>query len=93
MPAGSMDAIMNHNIEDDIITLGFAARLLLTNLDRDIIIDRAFESMADFGISDRVGLFLHNHQGTLCCAGGLIHGDLARRAFTVNLEEAPGCKL
>ncbi len=88
-----MEEIMNHNIEDDIITLGFAARLLLTNLDRDIIIDRAFESMADFGISDRVGLFLHNNEGDLYCVGGLIHDDIERHYFILNMEGTPWLKI
>lgn len=88
-----MEELMNHDIEDDIITLGFAARLLLTNLDRDIIINRAFESMADFGISDRVGLFLYNAEGDLHCVGGLIHDDTERRFFPLELEEAPWSKI
>jgi len=84
---------MNHNIEDDIITLGFAARLLLTNLDRDIIIDRAFESMADFGVSDKVGLFLQDQPGELHCVGGLVKGHKEKRSFPVDLEGTPWQKV
>jgi two-component system, cell cycle response regulator len=84
-----LEEILKHNIEDDIITLGFAARLLLTNLDRDIIIDRAFQSMADFAISDKVGLFLHNHEEDLYCVGGLINGRVEKRSFKINKNDMP----
>lgn len=84
-----MDAIIHHNIENDIITLGFAARLLLTNLERDIIIERACEAMADFGVSDRLGLFLFDQKGDLLCVGGFVQRIFQKRAFVVITEETP----
>ena len=80
------EALINHNIEDDIITLGFAARLIMTNLDRELIIERASESMGDFGKSDNIGLFLINHEGQLFCAGGLIGNAGVTRIFKVATE-------
>ena len=84
-----MEAIINHNIEDDIITLGFAARLIMTNLDRELIIERASESMGDFGKSDNIGLFLINQKGRLFCAGGLIGNAGVTRFFKVATENTP----
>ena len=84
-----MAGIMNHNIEDDIITLGFTARLLLTNLERDIIIDRAFTTMADFGISDRIGLFLQDYQDDMYCVGGMVHKRIERKSFMIHMEGTP----
>ena len=84
-----MKRIVDHNIEEDIVTLGFAARLLLTNLDRDVIIDRSFESMSDFGLSDRVGLFLYDSDEVLRCVGGDIGEEKRKCSFPVAVEGKP----
>jgi len=81
-----METIINHNIEDEIISLGFAARLIMSNLDRELIIERASESLGDFGKSDNIGLFLLDKEGQLLCAGGLIGKESVTRFFTVELE-------
>ena len=81
--------IANHNIEDDMITLGFAARLLLVNLDRELIIERAFESMADFGASDRIGMFVFDQEGFLACVGGLIDNGKEKRSFRIDELASP----
>ena len=83
------EALINHNIEDDIITLGFAARLIMTNLDRELIIERASESMGDFGKSYNLGLFLLDLEGQLLCAGGLIDNAGVTRFFKVETEGTP----
>ena len=75
-------------MESDIITLSFATRLLLANLDRELIAERAVESLADFGKSDRVGLFLLNEDGRLVCACGFIDGIPQKRSFLVDLTDA-----
>lgn len=80
---------MDHDIEADIITLGFAARLLLTNLDRELIIERAAENLGDFGKSENVGLFLLEPEGRLLCVGGLIANGSVTRSFTVEVEGGP----
>ena len=81
-----MEALINHNIEDEIISLGFAARLIMSNLDRELIIERASESLGDFGKSDNIGLFLLDKEGQLLCAGGLIGNVSVTRFFTVERE-------
>ncbi|MDD5169189.1 MAG: GGDEF domain-containing protein [Syntrophales bacterium] len=81
--------VKNHNIEDDIITLGFTARLLLTNLDRSMIIERAFESMADFSLSDKLGLFIFNNEGLCVCIGGSLDESIEERSFVVETEGTP----
>lgn len=81
-----METIINHNIEDEIISLGFAARLIMSNLDRELIIERASESLGDFGKSDNIGLFILDKEGQLLCAGGLIGNESVTRFFTVELE-------
>jgi diguanylate cyclase (GGDEF)-like protein len=90
MEKGSlMESITNHDIEDDIITLGFAARLLMTNLDRKLIIERASENLGDFGKSENIGLFLMEQEGQLLCLGGLIGNVGVTRLFKVELEKTP----
>ena len=84
-----MDKTIRHDIENDIITLGFAARLLLTNLETEIIIERACETVADFGQCDRIGLFLFNQKGDLFCVGGFGDKRFQKRSFIVITEETP----
>jgi two-component system, cell cycle response regulator len=81
-----MEALMKHNIEEDIITLGFTARFLMTNLNRELIIERATESLGDFGKSDNIGILLLDAEGKLHCAGGLIGNVQVTRSFTVALQ-------
>jgi diguanylate cyclase (GGDEF)-like protein len=78
-----------HDIEEDIITLGFAARLLLANLDREMIIERAAENLGDFGRSANVGILLLDQEGQLLCPGGLIAHAGTTRSFKVPLEGTP----
>jgi diguanylate cyclase (GGDEF)-like protein len=84
-----MEALIEHDIETDIITLGFAARLLLTNLDRELIVERAAENLGDFGKSDNVGIFLLEPEGQLLCPGGLIARAGVTRSFRVPAENSP----
>lgn len=84
-----MDEPIKHDIEEDIITLGFAARLLMANLDRDLIIERAAENLGDFGKSENVGLFLLEPEGQLLCVGGLIGNAGVARSLKVALEGTP----
>ena len=46
------------NLEVDIIALSFAARLILSDLDHNLIISRSLESLADFGRTEKVALYL-----------------------------------
>jgi len=72
-----------YDVEDDMLTLGFAVRLLMTNLDRELIVERAVESLGDFGRSAHVGLFLLDQEGRLFCAGGMVENAVASRTFPV----------
>lgn len=84
-----MDNTIRHDIENDIITLGFAARLLLTNLETEVIIERACETVADFGLCSRIGLFLFNPKGDLICVGGFVNKQYEKRSYIVILENTP----
>jgi diguanylate cyclase (GGDEF)-like protein len=84
-----LEEITLENIEDDIITLGFTARLLLSNLDKDQIIERASESLGNFGKSNRIGLFIRDQEDHLMCVGGLVENSAQRRSFEVDIENTP----
>lgn len=82
-----MDKQMCIDPEVDVIALSFATRLLLTDLDRKLIIERAIESLADFGRTDRVGLFLLDPVGQqLIGKGGLISKGKISRPLKIDLE-------
>ena len=74
--------------ECDIIALSFAARLLLTNLERELIAERAVESLADFGKSDRVGLFMLNDEDRLMGVAGFVQGAPQKLSFPLDLADA-----
>ncbi len=60
-----------HDPEGDVIALSFATRQLLMDLDRDHILERAVESLSDFGRTERLGLYLLEDDGeTLLGYGG-----------------------
>jgi diguanylate cyclase (GGDEF)-like protein len=84
-----MENPTNQHIEDEIISLGFAARLIMSNLDRKLIIERASESLGDFGKSGNVGIFILDKEIHLLCAGGLVGNASVIRSFTVELEHTP----
>ena len=52
------------NLEVDIIALSFATRLILSDLDHNLIVSRSLESLADFGRTDKVGLYLLDDKGS-----------------------------
>lgn len=82
----NMETPINHHIEDEIISLGFAARLIMSNLDRKLIIERASESLGDFGKSSNLGIFVLDKERQLLCVGGLVGNACVIRSFTVELE-------
>lgn len=76
--------------ETDVIALSFATRQILSDLDHDLIIQRALENMTDFGRSSRVGLWLLNDQEqTLTIAGGMISGNSRVRPCVKSILDAP----
>ena len=81
-------ANLEMDIEGDLVALSFAARWLLAGLDRELIAERAVESLADFGKSDRVGLFLLDEEGTLQCIAGCIAGLPRKCGFALDLPAA-----
>ena len=76
--------------EGDVIALSFATRLLLTDLDRDLIIERALESLADFGRTDRIGLYLLEPAGEhLLGEGGPVGRGRRDSPLKVPFESTP----
>ncbi len=76
--------------EVDVIALSFATRLLLTDLNRDLIIERAVESLADFGRSDRIGLFLLDEDGEhLIGHGGRVTEGVRLAPLQIPLSGTP----
>ncbi len=81
-----MSAMLKEIAEQDVISLSFATRLLLSELERDIMIDRALEGLADIGHSPRAGLFLVEDEH-LELKGGMVDNSLVRPRFRVSLTE------
>jgi len=76
--------------EGDVIALSFATRLLLTDLNRELIVERALESLADFGRSDRIGLYLLEPAGLhLLGDGGPLGGERRDAPLNVPFENTP----
>lgn len=73
--------------EADLVALSFAARWLLTPLRGESIAGRAVESLADFGKSNRVGLFLLADDGGLRCIAGCVDGVPRLCDFPLALPE------
>ncbi len=55
---GQFDYAPVAELDEDVVALGFATRLMLTEFDRAVMIERGLEGAADLGRSERVGLFL-----------------------------------
>lgn len=53
-----MNLVDHFDAEMEVSALSYAARLLFTDLEREGMIERALESLADLGHSQRVGLFI-----------------------------------
>jgi diguanylate cyclase (GGDEF)-like protein len=59
----------------------------MTNLNREVIIERASESLHEFGKTDTIGIFLLDKDEQLFCSGGRIGNNLASRSFKVAIED------
>jgi diguanylate cyclase (GGDEF)-like protein len=74
----------------DIIALSFAIRQILSVLDRDLMISKSLESLADLGRSDRVGLWLlDGREKAIQCEGGLIFGESVEPLFHKSFLQTP----
>lgn len=70
-----MSLIEQFDAEMEVSALSYAARLLFADLERDSMLERAVESLADLGRSDLVGLFvLDRAKGELICQGSMKNG-------------------
>lgn len=78
------------DVEEEVIALSYAIRLILSHQDKGVIIERALEALADFGRAERVGLFLllDDHK-TLIAAGGVSGGVLNRTSMIMEIEDGP----
>jgi len=84
-----MDTFKAFDPESDMITLSFATRLLLSELDKDIMIERSLESLADFSRSERAGIFLLDISNELLSAEGCIHsGAFSKKSSRFPLDDA-----
>jgi len=85
-----LDPFGDYDPQVDVIALSFATRLLLSDLNRDLMIDRALESLADFGRSERIGIFLLNQaEERLVSAGALIDNAITKRAVELPVAGTP----
>ncbi len=76
--------------EVDVIALAFATRQILSDLNRELIIERALESLIDFGRSDRVGLWLlDDMEKIMTSAGGLIDGKPVKESHQKPISQTP----
>jgi diguanylate cyclase (GGDEF)-like protein len=63
------------DIDLDTLALSFATRHILSDLDHDSIVKRSLDSLADFGRSDRIGLWLvDDDQNMMQAVGGSVGG-------------------
>lgn len=70
--------------------MSYAARLLFTDLEREGMIERALESLADLGHSKKVGLFiLDRSKGDLISQGCMKDGKAQVVCMPVPLEDSP----
>ncbi len=81
-----MTAMLKEIAEQDIVSLSFATRLLLSELERDIMVERALEGLADIGHSSRVALFLIDGDH-LELKGAMVDNSLSRPQFQVELRD------
>lgn len=84
----------NQNIdnEQEMIALNFATRMLLTEFDRDVMIERSLESLVDFGRSNRAAILLLDQFGEkLIAEGSIISHVYKKESIEFDLEATP-CK-
>lgn len=85
-----MKLIEHFDAEMEVSALSFAARLLFSDLEREGMIERALESLADLGRSEKVGLFLLDRsRGELICQGGMKNGKASVRYLREPLGGTP----
>ncbi len=70
--------------------LSFAARLLFSDLDRQTMLQRALEGLADLGQTSRLGLFLLDQQGDrIILELGMVDGLVIQRPLNIPLCDTP----
>lgn len=85
-----MDIRRHFDVEEEVIALSFAIRLILSDLEKDAVVERSLEALTDFGSAERVGLFLLTDEGdALLAAGGMDRGVLNRTETRVDLADTP----
>ncbi len=62
------------DIDDTLLMLNFATRLLATELDRDKLVARALDTFSDFGKCERVALLTLDPGGDVLCVEGVLAG-------------------
>ncbi len=85
-----MNLVEHFDAEMEVSALSYAARLLFADLEREGMIERALDSLADLGRSDSVGLFLlDRRKGDLICQGGMKEGEASVRLLREPLIGTP----
>lgn len=85
-----MDSPEGYDLQIDVIALGYATRQLLGDLDRETIIDRALESLADFGRSDTIGLWFLDQPGEkLIFEAGIVSHNQVKQALEMPVAGSP----
>jgi len=78
------------DLQGDIIALSFSVRMLLSDLDREIIIERALDNLTDFGKAKRIGIFLCDPgKDDLQGRGGGIHKLAQRKSIELPVAGTP----
>lgn len=74
----------------EVVVLNYAIRLLFSQLDPDVMIERAAESLLDMSQALRVGLFQLSGDGSsLRARGGMVGKAFVRKDFRVPVEPGP----
>jgi two-component system cell cycle response regulator len=85
-----MSLVEHFDPELEVSALSYAARLLFTDLEREGMIERALESLADLGHSDKVGLFiLDRANGDLISQGCIRDGRAMVNCSVIPLAGSP----
>lgn len=80
------------NIDNDqeMMALNFATRLILSDFDKSVMIERSLESLVDFGCSERAGFFLMDpFDEVLNAEGVIIENVYAGKALKIDWHNAP----
>lgn len=84
------DFLLESDFSENLFVLNYASRLLTAVSDRELLVDMALETLADFGSSPRVGLFTLDGQGKRMALDKVFAGNEAwQEELAIDVAETP----